>query len=76
MQMSSSFTLPPDQPNGAVPSDSKQDILKKLQQASKMNFERKKQTMLGASKIKQSSALQMNGQLTLDQMQLDRRDEF
>ena len=54
----------------------KQEILKKLQLAQKQQYDRKKATMLGVGQIKLSSALQKNGQLTLDQMALDRRDEF
>lgn len=59
-------------PGEQQPSD-KQDMLKKIQQAQKQAYERKKQAMIG---IKHSSVLQSNGALTLEQMSLDRREEF
>ena len=51
-------------------------MLKKIQLAQKQAYERKKASMLGVGTIKKSTALQMNGQLTLDQMSLDRGEEF
>lgn len=48
-------------------------LIKKMQDAQRQAYERKRQQMMGTGP-KQSSFLQMNGQLTLEQMNLDRGD--
>ena len=68
-----SYQLPNDQSQNAA--TNKNELLQKLQMAQKQNYDRKKNQMFGQNTgVKRSTALQSNGQLTLEQMKLDRGD--
>ena len=54
----------------------KNELLRKIQLAQKQNYDRKKASMFGTGAVKRSTNLANTGQLTLEQMQLDRRDDF
>jgi hypothetical protein len=64
---------------GGTQGQDKNDLIKKLQLAQKQNYDRKKMSMLGGTGTGtggiRKTNLGANGKLTLEQMDLDRKDD-